>query len=325
MNERRIFFVRKAGRVTGPFSRIRLKAMLNEGSLSKEDLFSQDKRLWAPLRDLFPSPEPKAETEPPQPREEPAPERPEDSPGETPAAATPASNPPGGQPLRPSAPEAGAGNAPSPEPPRVQPQEQLRERPLPEKGFVRFLHDTGSVIALVWDFDGQLPVLRGREVRAAAAALVLNLLPAVLGSFFFGRSYSRSFHPFLSPLMGALTVLVICLLTLTAAWIIAEAGLPSGKKRAEEWLLFGIGLFMNYGMLGGTAIALIGCFFRQGRFVPGGAVLICVLVAAVCGATGQTASFLERFRGIPRKWSFPIVPLLTAVTATAGGLLITLI
>ena len=309
MDENRIFFVKRAGRITGPFSAIRLKAMINEGRVSGEDLVSKDKQLWAPMRNLYPVLGVKAAVLVPEDGNAPAP---------APAAGEDAIDVPFAE-IVPEAPQD------APVPGAAVEADPGSDRHLPEKGFVRFCRDAGAVIALVWDFEAQLPVLSGKERRAAAVALVLGLLPAVLAAFFFGRAWSRHFHVVISPLIGASVVVVTGLLALGSAWLMAGAGLPAGTKRAAAWPLLGIALFMDYGMYGGAAIALAGCFSRPGLFLPGGAALVGVLVAAVCGAVLQTGVFLEKFRGIPQKWSFLIVPLLTAVTAAADGLLIALI
>ena len=69
---------------------------------------------------------------------------------------------------------------------------------------------------------------------------------------------------------------------------------------------------MNYGTLCGTLMTFYPCFRDPGHSFAGALLSGMAALTAGSAATLLTGTFLERFRAVPAKWAFLIVPLLTA-------------
>ena len=289
---KRVFFIRKGGFITGPFTMAKLKLMVCEGNLAGTDLFSTDKTDWRQVSRLFPETFPETEA--------PAPEIPdagsmEELPSPPPA---PLPLPPPGQKIE-SAP------APSPFP---APAEEAAVRRVPP-----WIRDTAALIVLPWEFETEAPLLmRTKKWKLVPGALILNLLPCALLLALSCRQYAFRLTWTWAPLYAAGILLTVGLAAAAAARLIAVFRLPPGSTPPEEWKLLGVALFMDYGALCGTLTAFYPCFRNPVHSFAGALLSGMAATTAACAATLLIGNFLERFRAVPAKWAFLIVPLLTA-------------
>jgi|GEM_PF-4756338 len=287
---RRIYFVRKAGLITGPFTVTKLRLMVDRGTLGGEDQFSTDKSGWRPVSTLFPERFPEAEVF--------APELPEEENAGLPQPFLPPELPP---------PEPEPEFLPEPSPVTVP------VRPVTDAGTVPpWLRDTAALIVLPWELETEAPLMRMKKWKLVLAAALLNLLPCALLLGLSCQRYAFRLPWPWAPLYAAGLLLAVGLAAAAAARIIAVFKLPPGSTPPEEWKLLGIAFFMNYGMLCGTLTAFYPCF-RDPAHAFAGALLSGAFAMLTVGAgTLLTGRFLERFRAVPAKWAFLIVPLLTA-------------
>ena len=301
---KRVFFVKKGGFITGPFTMTKLKLMVYERSLAGTDLFSTDKTDWRPVSRLFPGSLP--ETEAPAP-ESPNMESEELLPSPPPE---PLPLPPPGQKTEPAP-------APSPFP---APEEEAAVRTVPP-----WLRDLAALIVLPWEFEAEAPLLRKKKWKLVLGALILNLLPCALLLSLSCRQYAfRLTWPW-APLYAAGILLTIGLTAAAAARLIAVFRLPPGSTPPEEWKLLGIALFMDYGALCGTLMAFYPCFRNPAHAFAGALLSGMAATTAACAGTLLIGNFLGRFRAVPAKWAFLIVTLLTAGMAGMTCLFIEII
>lgn len=293
---KRIFYVRKAGLITGPFTVTKLKLMVDTGTLGGEDLYSTDKAAWRPVSSLFPERFPGAELS--------APEIPEEENADLPEP-EPASEP---------EPEPETESEPEPEP-----RETAAEKVPP------WLRDTAALIVLPWEFETEAPLMSTKKWKLLLGALILNLLPCAMLLALSCRQYAFRLPWPWSPLYAAGVLLPVGLTAAIAARLIAIFRLPPGSTPPAEWKLLAIALFMNYGALCGTLMTFYPCFRDPVRSFAGALLSGMAASTAVSAATLLTGTFLKRFRAVPAKWAFLIAPLLTAAMAGMICFLIELI
>ena len=296
IESKRVFFLKRAGIITGPFTMTKLKLMVGGGTLAGKDLFSTDKTDWRPVSRLFPEtfPEAEAETGPAAPE----PHAPESQD----AASLPLPAP-----------------MPVPVPAPAPAEEKASERISP------WLRDLAALIVLPWEFAAEAPLMRTKNWKLTVEASILNLLPCALLLGLSCRQYAfRLAWPW-APLYAAGVLLAVGLVSAVTALIIARFRLSPGSALPGEWKLLGIAFFMNYGALCGTFMTFYPCFRNPGRSLAGALLSAMAILTAGCAATLLTGDFLERFRSVPAKWAFLIVPLLTAGMAGMICFLIELI
>jgi len=299
---KRVFFVRKGGLITGPFTMAKLKLMVREGSLAGTDLFSTDKTDWRPVSRLFPETFPETEA--------PAPEPPDVASGE-------ALSPPSPEPL--PLPPPGQSSAPAPSP-LPAPAEEAAVRRVPP-----WLRDLAALIVLPWEFETEAPLMRTKKWKLVLEALILNLLPCALLLALSCRQHALRLTWPWAPLYATGILLAGGPAAAAAARLIAAFRLPPGSAPPEEWKLLGIALFMDYGILCGTLTAFYPCFRNPAHSFAGALLSGMAATTAACAATLLVGNFLKRFRAVPAKWAFLIVPLLTAGMAGMICLLIEMI
>ena len=298
MENKRVFFVKRTGIITGPFTMTKLKLMVGEGTLAGKDLFSTDKTGWRPVSRLFPETFPEAETAAPDPQ---APESAEIAPLPVPAPIPMPEPAPIPVPVPAPAADAAAGS--------VSP----------------WIRDAAALVVLPWEFEAEAPLMQTKKWKLALWALILNLLPCALLLALSCRQYAfRLAWPWV-PLYAAGVLLAVGVFSAAAARIMARFRLPPGSTPPEEWKLLGIALFMDYGALCGTFMTFYPCFRDPGRSLAGALLSGMAILTAGCAATLLTGDYLKRFRSVPAKWAFLIVPLLTAGMAGMICFLIELI
>ncbi len=147
---KRIFFIKKAGLITGPFTVTKLKMMVYEGTLAGEDLFSTDKTAWRPVGRLFPETFPGMEEDIPESSEKGGAD-PEPSPVPVPIPVP----------------------IPGPAPNRIHApvEKEAAERVSP------WIRDAAALIVLPWEFETESALMRTGKGKLILEALILNLLP----------------------------------------------------------------------------------------------------------------------------------------------------
>lgn len=214
-----LYYLKKSGRITGPFPLAKLNLMNHDGSLTGEEMYSEDKIQWHYIDKLFPS------LRPGQPfawQDDPAPAS-----GELPAGKETSS----------------AGKL----------EEEVRRTPLQE-----FLLDVGRTIALLWNFHEILERYKERSVRYYCIALTFHIIIGFSAVLPAGRSGNADFHYFFSPLMGVSLELLLFALCSLFGWLCARRGKSTGTegKNRTYWQICAAGIFMNYGTMTCCILAL---------------------------------------------------------------------
>lgn len=239
----KMFFLKKSNRITGPFPMLKLKAMFREGRLSCDDQYSQDKVKWHSIGGLFP------ELRRPHDAEK------ESPPGKSGAVAEKA-------PVAPAAPVPEKVNAASPAAVSLVPlQTQVPPESLFESGkksspFKLFCMDVASCIALIWNFRESLQKHHAKSKRFYFIALFIHYTLGVLFAILFGRCYAVRYGLFLTPLLGVALISIVLAAVSLYAYLIVRKTVPATPEQREERQLLAAGLFMNYGALTCTVLAL---------------------------------------------------------------------
>ena len=242
----KMFFLKKSNRITGPFPMLKLKAMFREGRLSCDDQYSQDKVKWHSIGGLFP------ELRRPHDAEK------ESPPGKSDAVAEKAPV----APVAPAAPVPEKVNAASPAAVSLVPlQTQVPPEPFFESGkksspFKLFCMDVASCIALIWNFRESLQKHHAKSKRFYFIALFIHYTLGVLFAILFGRCYAVRYSLFLTPLLGVALISIVLAAVSLYAYLIVRKTVPATPEQREERQLLAAGLFMNYGALTCTVLAL---------------------------------------------------------------------
>ena len=242
----KMFFLKKSNRITGPFPMLKLKAMFREGRLSCDDQYSQDKVKWHSIGGLFP------ELRRPHDAEK------ESPPGKSDAVAEKAPV----APAAPAAPVPEKVNAASPAAVSLVPlQTQVPPESLFESGkksspFKLFCMDVASCIALIWNFRESLQKHHAKSKRFYFIALFIHYTLGVLFAILFGRCYAVRYGLFLTPLLGVVLISIVLAAVSLYAYLIVRKTVPATPEQREERQLLAAGLFMNYGALTCTVLAL---------------------------------------------------------------------
>lgn len=254
----KMFFLKKSNRITGPFPMLKLKAMFREGRLSCDDQYSQDKVKWHSIGGLFP------ELRRPHDAEK------ESLPGKSDAVAEKAPVAPAAPaapvvpvaPVAPVAPVPEKVNAASPAAVSLVPlQTQVPPESLFESGkksspFKLFCMDVASCIALIWNFRESLQKHHAKSKRFYFIALFIHYTLGVLFAILFGRCYAVRYGLFLTPLLGVVLISIVLAAVSFYAYLIVRKTVPATPEQREERQLLAAGLFMNYGALTCTVLAL---------------------------------------------------------------------
>lgn len=228
------YFLRKSGRITGPFTMLKLSAMFHNGDLKCEDMYSEDKKHWHYMDALFPALQPaqpiavQKEEEPPMPPPVPAPEKTIISPSPAPAVTAVFTLPP---------------------------QQELF---LVETGTPAqiWLKDIARTFALLWNFQEIAEKYKEKCKRFFGISLTFHLLLTLLMVFLFGRYCSPNFHLVFSPLMGLSLLLLLWGCACLTGFLAAKYTVSKGQKAPSSWKICASGLFMNCGTLSCCALAL---------------------------------------------------------------------
>ena len=241
------YYLRHAGRITGPYSMLKLTAMYNRGTLTCDDMVSGDKRQWNYICILFPalSPGKPIVLNPDEPLQVPAP----DGSGKTwdPASPSILSPDPAGTAVSPVNSLSGTL--------QFQPPEDV-PAPAASSPLHEWIADIGRTIALPWDFQ----VIRHDHAEKSGrfyciAALIHFLLGAGI-ILLFGKYSSQRFDSFFSPLMGLSLLSILGAVAGLTGLLAARRFTASGRKISSSWKICAAGLFMNYGTLACCFLAL---------------------------------------------------------------------
>ena len=271
-----VYFIRKSGIIMGPYSEARLLEMAQNGTLGPDDAFSADKQLWQSTAELFPHDE--------EPEKAELVEVEEDEFSLKGADFYALRN--RQQEIAPELPE---------EEPEEKPEEELR---------TSFAADIPRTIALVWQFRDIFPLIGERSTRIFGIASGINFIIFTAISLFFVRGSSRLFS--VAAAWGLLAALGLLSL--------GGARLMSRQAKSGEWITLGAAYLMDFGMIGGTALAWFAILGEKmifpvlASFFIAGVVLCCEVI--------QTQEFSTYETERPFKWAFLTVPALNAIVVT---------
>ena len=277
------YFLRQSGRITGPYSMLKLTAMYRRGDLKCEDMCSEDKIRWHYINMLFPALSPSAPIA-------------VDEPDAAPPEPVPAIPPHSEQEqffLPPSADDAMPPSIPHPEkaPPRTDGQTMR----------TGWLADIGRTIALVWDFREILQLHSGKAGRYLGIAAVMHALLGLAAVLTFGKYYSSRFHWFFSPLMGLCLLVILWGAACLVGWSAARKSAAAGKgSPAADWKICAAGFCVNYGVLACCVMAL--AHGRGHLWVQ--ALLVFIDSCILCSCVILLRDFLEE-NG--KNWKAPVI------------------
>lgn len=278
------YFLRQSGRITGPYSMLKLNAMYHRGTLKCEDMCSEDKIRWHYINVLFPALTPSSPI----------------AISETPAAPqdriikvlTEQESSPS------FADDTISANGPQlsiPLPAKEMP-EPLGQPPLAE-----WLADIGRTMALVWDFREMLQKHGRKGGRFLGIAPGIHVFLALMFVLIFGKYYSLRFHWFFSPLMGLSLLTILWGTACLIGWFAARRSVTAGKERpAADWKICAAGFFVNYGILACCVMAL--AHGKEHLWVR--ALLVFIDSCILCSCVILLRDFLEE-NG--KNWKAPVI------------------
>ncbi len=284
------YYLRHAGRITGPYSMLKLTDMYNRGTLTCDDMVSGDKRQWNYICILFPalSPEKPIVLNPDEPPQVPAPDKSGKtrdparssilSPGPAATAVSPENSLPGTLQFQP--PE----DVPAP----------AASSPLHE-----WIADIGRTMALPWDFQEILHDHAEKSGRYYSIAALIHFLLAAGIILLFGKYYSQRFDCFFSPLMGLSLLSILGAVAALTGLLAARHCTASDRKISSSWKICAAGLFMNYGTLACCFLAL--AHGIQQVWVQ--AVLVFIDTLILCSSAIQLRDYLDAGG---RSWKGPV-------------------
>lgn len=210
------YFVKRSGRIMGPFSLLKLKAMFHSGSLGGYDMFSVDKVNWQYIYILFPDLIPgKVEKREDMQKMELSP------------AAGEKDDPANGE-------------------------ELAKEN----RHVLTFFLDMGMTISLIWKYPSYLEEMSKKYGKILGMAGGMNLFFCLLMVLLFGKYGSRNFHYCFSLLAATVILLLLFLLSLLTGWLIGRVGKKVDEIKKGEWQILSAALFMVHGLIAGTLFAL---------------------------------------------------------------------
>ena len=233
------YFLRQSGRITGPYSMLKLTAMYNSGALKCEDMCSEDKRRWHYINVLFPAL----------------------SPAQPIALESPVPAPPAAvdTPVRSTDFAVSSTAVPAVRSRPISPPSLAKEFSVPaelQPPFIEWLTDIGRTIALLWNFPEMLQKHAEKSGRFLGIASGIHVFLGVVFVLLFGRYYSPRFHWFFSPLMGISLLAILWGVAGLLGWFVSRQRTPSGGSSAPFWKICAAGIFMDYGTLACCVMAL---------------------------------------------------------------------
>ena len=283
------YYLRHAGRITGPHSMLKLTAMYNRGALTCEDMVSGDKRQWNYICILFPALS----------LEEPIVLNPDEPPFPAPDISGKTGDPASSSIISLES----AGMAVSPEISQsgtlpFQPPADVRT-PAASSPLHEWIADIGRTIALTWDFQEILHDHAGKSGRYYSIAASIHFLLGIGIILLFGKYYSQRFDRFFSPLMGVSLLAILGAVAGATGLLAAKRCSAPGQKISSSWKICAAGLFMNYGTLACCFLAL--AHGIQHVWVQ--AVLVFIDTLILCSSTMQLRDYLEAGG---RSWKGPV-------------------
>ena len=258
------YYIKKSGRITGPFSLLKVKSMFHSGAVSGYDMFSMDKVSWQSIYLLFP-------------HLIPGKEKVDAVSGATSGSPFPVN---GGN-VSDAEKENGNDNA---------------ARAESKNFFVRFLCDTAETISLVWKY----PVLSaegGRKwKRWLFSACILHFVTATVMVLLFGKYYSKSFHYIFSLLRAWGGVSVLLLFCFLPGYFLIRCGNKEEVKSKENFLSCSVALFVDHGIVMCALMALLHAVVKVS--VPGIIVLMIVNGIVLCASSRLLAFSLKEARSV---------------------------
>ena len=283
------YFLRQSGRITGPYSMLKLTAMYRRGELKCEDMCSEDKIRWNYINVLFPDLSPTAPIAVDEPAAAPDPEVVPKLP-----AQKQESLPPAGE-VRPSPRQPADEVIP---PSHRQPPAKDRRQDVPQPAYPEWLADIARTIALIWDFREILQMHSRKAGRFLGIAFGIHVLLGVVIVLTFGKYYSSRFDSFFSPLMGVSLLTILLGVACVIGWFAARGSVTDGAESPPDWKICAAGFCVNYGILACCVMAL--AHGRKYWWVQ--ALLVFIDSCILCSCAMQLRDFLER-NG--RNWRLP--------------------
>lgn len=264
-----LFYVKRAGRITGPFPPAKLNAIFKSGGFSPRDMFSVDKANWQSICLLFPElmPENGNKSEKMELAQVSAEQ------GNAGKNSSGAVNTDQGK-------DIGIFSGDG--------EKNIRSiKP-------NIFSDAATAVALVWKYHSLLSEARTNWKRVLAAAIILNLLAGLTMVVLFGKYYSRSFHYFFS-LFTAFGLLAVLLgVAFGASWLLGRCGKKKGEFIPGEWQICACAIFMDYGLI---ACSLMGLLHTLKSSSPAGwNVLFAVNGITLCSSASLLTVSCRRFR-----------------------------
>lgn len=267
------FFLKRAGRITGPFSFRKLNMMFRTGGLTGYDMFSVDKVNWKYVSILFPELLPEAL------KVQTAERKGEALSQEIELASFP-----------------------------VEAENKKVFQAAEENTFTRksaegaqevhtgFFSDMATTVSLIWKYHLVLPTAGEKWKNILLCAFLLNGIAAVAMVLLFGKYYSRAFHYFFS-LFTALGLLAVLLgFSFGASWLLGRCGKKNGEFTPGEWQICACAFFMDYGLI---SCSLMGLLHTLKSSSPAGwIVLFAVNGITLCATSSLLSVSFKRFRNI---------------------------
>lgn len=235
------FFLRKSGRITGPFPLDKLNSMYRTGALTSQTMISEDKQNWSSISILFPAL---------------APEYPLSQTAETPQKTMPVEKNLGKAiPVRTSAIGIMENHNCNNEVPAM--PSGYTVYPVPEQHPVHeFFTDIGRTFALMWNFREIVENYAEKSARFYGIAIAVNVVLAAVFILLFGKYYSSRFSFLWSPLIGISLLVLLLMITSLAAWLVSANNNYSERRSLPSWMICAAGIFMNYGTFVCAVMAL---------------------------------------------------------------------
>jgi hypothetical protein len=268
---------------------LNLTAMYNRGTLTCDDMVSGDKRQWSYICILFPALAPGT----------PIVLNPEEPPQVPPPDLSGKTGDPAGSMIPPK--PAGMAVAPEISQPGTlpfQPSAEVRT-PAASSPLREWIADIGRTMALSWDFQEILHDHADRSGRYYSIAALIQFLLGTGIILLFGKYYSQRFDCIFSPLMGLSLLTILGAAAGLTGLLAARRCTAPGQKISPSWKICAAGLFMNYGTLACSFLAL--AHGIQHLWVQ--AVLVFIDTLVLCSSAMQLRDYMETGG---RSWKVPV-------------------
>lgn len=262
------YYVKKSGRITGPFTLLKVKAMFHSGALSGYDFFSVDKISWQSIYMLFPHLIPGTE--------------------KMPFSA-------GTSGFEEKSFFAGGGNLSS-----LAEENISGETPYADEEsknfFIRFLADAAETISLVWKYPALTAKGEKKWQRWLGCSCFLHYVTAAVMVILFARYYSKSFHYGFSLLRawGAMTVLL--LISFLSGYFLVRCGNKDDGRSKNSFPVCSVAIFWDHGIMLCALMALFHAFEKIA--LPGIVVLLLVEGITLCASSRLLTSVMKKTRNI---------------------------